>query len=53
MHGNDVKNVTQMANSLLGYIALLRLLASFCKGRVGDRSIQNRALFNVMCYQSS
>ena len=25
-----------MANSLVGYIALLRQLASFCKGWVGD-----------------
>ena len=38
-----------MANSLVGYIALLWQLASFCKGRVGDRfcdhSIEN-ILFN-------
>ena len=29
--------MTKMANCLVGYIALLRQLASFCKGWVGDQ----------------
>ena len=37
-----------MVNSLVGYIALLRQLASFCKGWVGDRSINKRKISQVM-----
>ena len=40
MDGNNAKKMTKMAYSLVGYIALLRQLASFCKGWVGDRWIQ-------------
>ena len=32
--------MTKMANSLAGYIALLRQIASFCKGWGGDCSIK-------------
>ena len=37
--GTMLKKMTKMANSLVGYIALLLQLAFLCKGWVGDRSI--------------
>ena len=39
MHGNNVKKDDKMANSTVGYIALLRQLASL-QGWVGDRSMR-------------
>ena len=48
MDGNNVKNeMTKMANSLVGYIALLRQLSSFCKDWVGDHSISIMASMNL------
>ena len=37
-----LKNMTKMANSHAGYIALLQQFAFLCKGWVGDRSINYR-----------
>ena len=39
MDGNNAKKDDEIANSLVGYIALLRQLAFLYKGWVGDRSI--------------
>ena len=38
MAGNNIKKYDKMANSLVGYTALLRQLAFLCNGWVGDRS---------------
>ena len=38
--------MTKMANSFMGYIALLRQLASFCKGWVGDHC-RNRSICSM------
>ena len=51
MDGNNVKKMTKMANSLVGYIALLRQLASFCKGWVGDHC-RDRSIC-IMAYMDS
>ena len=45
------KNMTKMANSTMGYIALTRQLASFCKGRVGD-NCRDRSIFIMACMDS-
>ena len=42
MEGNNAKKMTEMANSHVGYIVLLRQLTASCKGWVGDRSIRVR-----------
>ena len=36
MDGNNIKKYDENSSSLVGYIALLWQLASFCKGWVGD-----------------
>ena len=41
----------KMTNSLVGYIALLRQLASFCKGWVGDQC-RDRSICIMACTDS-
>ena len=49
--GTMLKTMTKMTNSLVGYIALLRQLASFCKGWVGDHC-RDRSI-HFMAYMAS
>ena len=39
--------MTKMADSTVGYKVLLRQLASFCKGWVGDRSILRKMVIKL------
>ena len=48
MDGNKVKNMMKMANSLSGYIALLRQLALLCK--VGSAIATAIAQYIVQCF---
>ena len=51
MDGNNVKKMNKMANSPVGYIALLWQLSSFCKGWVGGHC-RNRPIC-IMAHMDS